>query len=245
MSINQTYQIVAVGEIVLQCQPREHQIPNDVQQKINKIWKNEYQKKNKKLFNDKVLNFENIIKKNDTTIVNVDYIDYKSVLAERKDPSLNLGFYAVGVSGLVLLRENNLDYVLFALRGANSTEYPYHLELVPSGHLDMSVLQDNGIVDYKKKVRQEFNEETGLSLEFIEKTKSICLAKDIQNRVYDVCCLLQVKGDRKTIISGLQNAAEYTNPTFVPLAKLSDFINLNSKRLIPTSKAILECFLNL
>ena len=39
--------------------------------------------------------------------------------------------------------------------------------------------------------------------------------------------LLQVKGDRKTIISGLQNAAEYTNPPF-PLAKLSDFINLNS-----------------
>jgi len=234
-------EIIHKGNLILKnTSPKK--IDNDTLKKISKIWKSEFKKNNERLFNDKVLSFDRIFKNNNATIVEGSYVDYKTVLVDRKEPKLNLKINQIGVSGMTLIQENNNLNVLFSIRSSIITEYPGFIELVPSGNLDQSVLEDDGTINYKSKLIEEFEEETGLNRSSINKVSTLGLVRDNINHVYDVCCLLILNTSSEELTSSFEKVSEYKVPQLVNVKDLKKFSTNNSNKIVPTSKAIIECY---
>jgi len=242
MNNQKSYEIVVKGKIVLKNIPTIEDYTKETKQRIDEIWKIECEKRNGNLFNDKVLSFIEITEKLEYSEVKGKFVDYKSALADRVEPSLGLQIYQIGVSGLVVIKEKNDDYVLFATRDSKNTEYPNYLELVPSGNMDQSVLNDNGNIDYKSKIVQEFTEETGMDENSIENITTICFVKDLYNRVFDVCCLIEIMTNKTALEEGFKKVSEYQKPLLIPTSNLLNFVEKNYNKIVPTSLGIIDCF---
>ena len=242
-SYSRDYEILAKGNILLKNNFSSIKISEKKTQTINDIWNEEFEK-NRSIFNDQVLCFTNFFKKANDVHVNVFFTDYRNVIAERKLPTLQLNIRQVGVSGLTIVHENKQKYVIFALRSKNNMEYPEYLELVPSGNIDKSVLQNEDSVNYIQKLKEEFVEETGTFTGNIKKVYSFCLVYDKIHQVFDVGCIIELEYTLTDLINNFQKVNEYSNPMFVKEIELNEFINNNKEKIVPTSLALLECYLN-
>lgn len=236
----ENYEILATGEIILQHSSKPNNISHEQEIKIEKVWTNKQQQKENKLFNDKVLNFVRIYKNKHKTFVEGNFIDYKCIIADREDPTLKLELNQIGVSGVIVISENNNNYVVFGIRENNITEYPGYFELVPSGNIDITTI-DDGVIDFKSKLIEEFIEETGLTKENISNLNSLCFVKDCINCVYDVCCLIEIKSQKKDLFESFKKVSEYKKLEIISFSELSAFIRKNYKKIVPTSLAVLEC----
>lgn len=237
-----TFEIIQKGNVIIRCNDSSTHILDSNNKIIEEVWSEECKNKHG-LFNDDVLSFIDVKKENTDIIVNAKFTEYKNILASRKKPELGLSIRQIGVSGITLVEENQKKFILFSTRSHDITEYPEYIELVPSGNIDKSVLQTDGTVDCIAKLKGEFSEETGLSIEYIKKIKSICLVYDKNNQIFDVGCLIELNMDRNTILESFTKVNEYKNPELIPIRDLPNFINKNKERLVPTSLALLECFL--
>ena len=153
------FKIIFTDEILLKNTDFFSRITPEIQEKIDKFWQKKI--KNSKLFNSQSLCLVKILQtKLPKQIVEVSFVDYKNIIASREIPSLGIELEQVGVSGIIVIKKNNHEKILFSRRDSTTTEYPSFYELVPSGNLDKSSLQLNGIIDFKKKISEEFTEET-------------------------------------------------------------------------------------
>lgn len=243
MDNNSSYEIVAVGEIIVKNSTITEKYNENIEFEIEKIWNEESNLKDS-LFDDKVLSLVKINKNYDVTEIIGKFISYKAVLAARKKPTLRLEINPIGVSGMITFVENNEKYVIFSNRDTRVTEYVEGIELVPSGHLDISVLKESGIIDYKAKIKDEFCEETGLSINRIKNLHTMCLVKDLRNNVFDICCLIEITVDRNNIIESFKKTTEYSEPILIKIRDLEDFVSKNFKKIIPTSLGIIDYYLS-
>lgn len=210
------------------------------EEKLEKTWNDFCKKKNYQLFNDRVLTYIDSFQKNNELIINAGFVDYKIAVSSRIQPNLGLNLKQIGVSGITIINENNSKYVLFSSRSSQTTEYPNFLELVPSGNIDESVLNNDGHIDYSSKLISEFVEETGLDKSYIQKIEPKFLVFDKRHQVYDICCQILISDSRNHIIKSFENISEYEKPILIPLSSLSKFVSENFHKIVPTSLAILS-----
>ena len=236
------YKIISKGKIVLKHIIYHEKFSEQLLSQISNYWNDYIKSKNKFVFNDKVLRFIRINPNNENEI-EVTYTDYKNIIIDRKFLNSSLGIYQVGVSGLTLINEQNNLFILFAKRSKNVTEYPNFYELVPSSNLDKSVLDKDGTINFSSKILDEFEEETGLSSSLINNVSSFCFVKDNINHVYDVCCILELNINRNLLNDSFKNVSEFYFPCFVQVKNLQNFLIKHESNIVPTSKAILQCFL--
>lgn len=232
------FEIIFIGDIELELKNSEIQINEGDNTIIEKIWDNEL-KKNFQLTNNKVLSFVNLKKLDEKCVIKSQFVDFKYVLADRISPELNLGIAVFGVSGIIILK-NKSDSIIFAKRNKNSAEYPNYLELIPSGHLDESIkIKDT--INFKEHLLVEFEEETGISKKNIKKISTLGVIKDKINNVYDVCCVLEMDKKRFNMNILKNTNDEYYDPKLVFISELDSFVQENKTKIVPTSKAIIEC----
>ena len=237
MKDQDVFEIISTDKItVIKCPTST--IDYDVN-KLELIWKKEYSKNTKKLFNNKTLIFNSFDRREKESIVKGSFIDYKLAISSRIEPSLGVDIKQIGVSGVVIFCDNK-EYILFSTRSHNTTEYPNFIELVPSGHIDESTVLQNGSIDYISKLTEEFHEETGLSVSVIKNIKCLGFVFDKISHVYDICCVIEIDSSVQEIENSFKTVSEYLEPKFISLESLSDFININYNRIVPTSLAILS-----
>ena len=238
--VQNSFKIVFQGEIHVENSPiLELKYDHD---KLDQIWKKIYVQKNNKLFNGKVLIFIDSFTHNNKLIIKAGFVDYKIVVSSRIEPSLGIKIKQIGVSGITIIHDDD-DYILFSTRSSEITEYPNFLELVPSGNIDELALESNGIINFSKKLIDEFVEETGLDGNSIQKINPFCFVLDKKNQVYDICCKIHVISSKSMILKNFKNTFEYGNPELIPLSSLQKFIDKNYEKIIPTSLAILSTFI--
>jgi hypothetical protein len=237
VKVQNIFEIISTDKVTLIKYPSST-IDYDVN-KIESIWKKKYSKNNKILFNDKTLIFNSLDQRDKELVVKGSFIDYKLALSSRIEPSLGVDVKQIGVSGIIIFRDNE-EYILFSTRSHYTIEYPNFIELVPSGHIDESTVFQNGTIDYISKLIEEFHEETGLSVNVIKNIKCLGFVFDKIGRVYDICCVIEIDSSMKEIENSFKTVSEYLEPKFIPLESLSDFINTNFDRIVPTSLAILS-----
>lgn len=65
----------------------------------------------------------------------------------------------------------------------------------------------------------------------------------MNNRIYDVGCVIELNSSRANLIDSFASVKEYETPEFIRIEELTGFINKNREKLVPTSLGILECFM--
>jgi hypothetical protein len=236
--------IIAVGDVHLLESPKDEKIEHALTKNkklIEEIWQEASQKEG--LFNEYMFNCLNIEAHNGHIKVLGNFVEYKNFLAQRKRLDLDFGIRPVGVSGITIVKDDNIDYAIFAKRAPSVNEYQESIELIPSGSIDKECILTDGTIDYKTKLLSEFSEETGVPITYVEKINGFAIVFDANHKVYDICCTIYTICARAFITEKFNNSKEYESPTFVPLNTLDDFLKTNAKTIIPTSMALACAFL--
>lgn len=238
------YEIIAVGNIQMRA-IQDSTIERTLAQNrdaIEEIWQKILIEKGENPFNGTLPNFVRVNQERGERVeILGHFIEYKQFLAQRKRPDLKLGIKPIGVSGIIVLEDRGDEYVVFAKRADNITEYPGFFELVPSGSIDKEYADASGVVDYQSKLLSEFIEETGLSKEYVKKISGFALVLDIGHNVYDICCEILLEAKKELIIQKF-SSKEYNTPVFVALNDLNSFIKANVNSVVPTLMALIEAY---
>lgn len=209
-------------------------------EKIERIWQQTLKKK--KLQNNPLLSFLDI-KINKIIQISGEYVEYKQFIAQKEKPNLKMGITPIGVSGIIILKDRNKEYVLFGKRSENNALYPGLLELVPSGSIDKKFALPGGKVDYKSQILKEYEEETNLSKNIVDNIEEFAIVFDKKNKIYDICCQIYLNADRKDIKRQLADSEEYKSFVFVELNNLKDYLKTNLEKIVYTSEAIIEIYI--
>ena len=240
---NVPYEIISSKKIYLKLDRKNENISKKKKIQIDTTWKNEQKKRTVKLFNSKVLNLKSMKKETRKILMNVNFVDYKNIITDRINPSINLNYKQIGISGIITINDGNKIFTLIAKRSKNNTEYPSHLELVPSGNLDESIKDNHGKINYKEKLIEELKEETGICKNNIKDILEIGIVKDNKNSVYDICCLIKISSKKQIIKKQIKKTKEYSKPQFINIEELERRILCNKEKIVPTSLGIIELFL--
>jgi len=239
-NISPNYEIISTKSCKLKINEASYNMPKIAKKMINQTW-NSLQKERKiKLKNNKVLSLKSISHEKNYILIKSEFIDYKNIISDRNEPKIKLNLSQIGISGMILFKNNKVNYTIFSKRDKNTTEYPNYFELIPSGNINLDNKNKNN--DINKHLIKEFIEETRLDSKYIKKIFCLGLIKDKQNRVYDICSCIELSINKKIIMKDFLSS-EYSKPIFISLPKLSKFIEKNHSKIVPTSIGILEQFL--
>jgi len=246
MDNENNYRIISTGKISLEAVDPSADLNLSGKQIriIDDIWASEYERSGGRLFNGSVFVYSSHeITKSGVSIKGF-FSEYKLFLAGIKRPDLGYRLIPVGVSGIVICRENDGAYALFAKRAETTSMYQGYYELVPAGTIDQNALHTDKTIDYKAKLLEELEEEIGgdFRKDSIESIEDLAFVLDVKENVYDVCCVITIIGQMENIERNMRSSDEYCCAEFVPVDKLAGFVAENSDRMIPTSPAIIEAF---
>ncbi len=242
---NSPYDIISSKNISLKINEKKEQISKNKKMQINTVWKNEQRNRNVKLFNSRVLNLKSIKKESKKISINANFVDYKNIITDRIDPVINLNYRQIGISGLITIIDNGEIFTLLAKRSKNNTEYPEHFEFVPSGNLDASIKNEHGEINYKNKLLEELEEETGISKDNVKDVFEIGVVKDNKNLVYDICCLIKINSNKEIIKKQIKKTTEYSNLQFIKIKEFEKRKFNKKDKFVPTSLGIMKLFLKL
>ena len=142
---------------------------------------------------------------------------------------------------MILFKNNNSMYTIFSKRSKNTTEYPNYYELIPSGNINEKPMK-NKKLKFNMDLINEFIEETGLNSKYIKKISFLCIIKDKQNVVFDICNIIELNINKKNILKYFKSS-EYSKPLFLPISSLAEFIEKNHKKMVPTSIGMIDFYL--
>lgn len=235
------YRIIAVGDITVTAVPQSAELKKKLSRKsehIETAWA--ALSRTRPLFNGAMLNIASVTKTDGHIVIGAHSVSYKDFLAERNDPSLKLGIRPIGVSGLLLVKDaQGLEYAVFASRKASVTQWPGRLELVPSGSIDARHITPSGSVAYEAQIREELSEEVGVEAKNVKTITGFALVYDAQERVYDICCTIELSLRKEDLEKIFTDSVEYEKPLYIPYKDIDAFIALHKEEIVPTSLALL------
>lgn len=240
----ESYRVVAVGDVVIRVVPvnAEFEIKRvGYASRTDAVW--ESLSRTRTLFNGSMFSVSSIKREDNRLEVNAYTLSYKDFLAERHDPSIRLGVRPIGVSGMSIVRDaHDTSYVVFARRKASVTQWPGRLELVPSGGIDARRAAADGIISYETQAVEELTEETGVSADKIVSIKGFALVYDTRERVYDICCQIQLSLRKEELEEIFTGSVEYDKPLCVASQDIQKFIATHREEIVPTSLALLSAW---
>jgi HAD superfamily hydrolase (TIGR01509 family) len=231
-------------KIILEITPFDKKISKIQKEKMEEEWKKIQKKRKKKMENNKVLILKSIHKNKKEILVKTSFVDYKYIITSRNNSSINLKLEQIGVSGLILINERGVTYTLFAKRSNYNTEYPNYFELVPSGNIDILSKQNKKNIDFKAKLLDELEEETGIVKEHVKRITELCIIEDKNNSVYDICCIIKLQLSMRKILKRFKRTEEYVKPQFVRIDDVSKFLLENKSRITPTTLGLVKLYFN-
>lgn len=240
------YEILGVGPVGLFCVENQKwpELIAKHNEYIDEAWKAAVQE-NENIYNGSLLSFSGVTQDSPGMVkVTGHFVEYKHFLAQRSKGGPDLGIKPVAVSGVVFLNIENDERVVFGRRSM-TTQYPGSWELIPSGSIDKDCMNQDGTIDYTRKIMEEFLEETVLSETCVSRPRAFAFILDKRENVYNIGCELEING---VDVEGLHkvftsSTREYQGRVaLVPVADLRDFVASHKERIVPTSLAMIEAW---
>lgn len=214
-------------------------VPNlgaDLNQRIQDIWDAEQANRGGLLFDGKLFSVDHVSENQITG----RFVPYRSLIAQRVDPSLfeALKVRPLAVSGLLRCASG----IVFGLRGDGLTQDGGLWELAPSGGVDGDSINGDGYVDLTRQIGVELSEELGLSLSQVTNVKPFCLIEDTDSHVFDVGLELCTDLGETDVRAAYENKAsdEYEALNFVREDEVADFVDRQDKDVLPVSRLLLQ-----
>lgn len=195
----------------------------ELENEVERIWLAEQNRHRKTIFNGHIMS---------ASTVSSDGIygytaEYRHWIAQRARPELfkDLPLRPVAVSGLLECK----DGVVLGRRAASMTQDAGLLELVPSGGIDISKINDdihqqsNVNVDFLSQILTELHEEIGIKSGFVSRVKPFCLVEDTKSRVLDIGIAIESPLSYDEILTIHRNTAtkEYDKLRLVPRSEMN------------------------
>lgn len=208
---------------VLEKNPHDLQIPDKIADEVFEV-----ASQGKNLFNGTLV----CVKDFSPSLITGYTVSFKEFLA-----SYHLGYRGVhkplAVSGWV----RHLDRILFGIRSEKVLFSPKLLELVPSGGVDDSAIE-NDIINFETALINEFEEETGLFVDVIKTIKPEMIIYCKEKYLYDICQSIVLKEDEDVYCDEFND--EYSDLFWVPINEIKGFIDEHKNKVHPTTLAIIE-----
>lgn len=200
---------------------------------IEEIWKEEIVRTQGKLFNGKLLSADDF----DGSHLKGHFVEYKSYLAQVRDPSLadELAIQPICVCGYTTSNHE----ILVGKRSDHVTDYQNYYELVPAGGVDPSAIIEEQI-DIIKQIKLELSEEAGIASSLIRQIKPSFLIIDSKTHNFEICAKIEL--DPITKKSLVERDDEYTELLWIPENKMHEFVERHRKKIIPLSLQILDLY---
>lgn len=205
--------------------------------RVEAIWQHEKSRRGDALFNGQIFS---IYQSGSNRIVGW-MTEYRYFLAQQRDPALHteLRIKPLAVTGILRCK----DGVVLGRR-ASQTEMDANLwELVPSGSVDDTAIDDDGQVSLERCLLTELEGETGIrAAEVSTPPKAVALVEDQRTRVTDVCLVLGVDWSAGQILrrfAALENR-EYTGLEIISAGAIPEFRRKSAASLSEVSGALLD-----
>jgi hypothetical protein len=205
--------------------------------RIEDIWQRESDKRGKALFNGQLFS----ILREEADSITGWLAEYKWFLGQRRDPALfsALRVRPLAVTGLLICQ----DGVVFGRRAIHVEQDAGLWELVPSGGVDGSMLEPDGLIDLRRQLIAELSEEIGIGAEAVSMPpQPFAIVTDADAHVSDIGIIVRTNLSTSTIMgafTSLKNR-EYATLKVVPTAYLNRFIKSHSSHLAAVSSALIE-----
>jgi len=223
--------IIGFNNVILNTKQCELDITLQQEEIVNQNW-NEERIKNNKLFNGITLCYGSHHLIGTDLMMECFPVEYKYILAQLKG-KIDFNLRPLAVSGLIIDQQKN---ILISKRSNTVTQFKSYYELVPSGGIPGDSINSKSIQD---QLAIEFEEETNLNPKLIKRINPFCLISDQKTKVYDVCCLIEVRGDLQSLIKS-DKEGEYTYHQLININQVEHF--LNNHVVVPTSLIMYDIF---
>ena len=205
---------------------------------VDKIW-SEAQRKNSRLFDGSILSC--ISDSSNRIISTID--NYRLFFSKKSHPVLldKIKIMPIAVSGILECK----DGFVFGKRAKFTTQDAELWELVPSGGLDASIINDINTYDFKQQLLTELYEEMGINQDMLLTITPFCYVIDHEASVLDIGIYMYSDVSQETINHCFTTVRsfEYQSIIFVPRNIIIDFIAMEGQNLSSISVAIMEFFL--
>lgn len=185
---------------------------------VDELWDAAQKHHMGKLFNGKLLNYLNFEKGK----LYGKFVEYKYYIAQCADPKLKdrLKIRPIAISCLCTFK----GHALVGKRSTFVTDFPDCFELVPSGGIDPTAVE-NGKVNLVKQALTELKEEAEIKPEDVNTCHPLALFQDLISGGFEICMHIELN----TKSSFLQNG-EYSQLKWMPFSQLQEFA-LNEKNV--------------
>jgi hypothetical protein len=212
-------------------------IAPEILARVEAIWQQEKSKRGDALFNGQIFSIHQ-----STSDRIVGWMtEYRYFLAQQRDTALHavLKIKPLAVTGVLRCK----DGIVFGRR-AGQTEMDANLwELVPSGSVDDTAVENDGRLNLERCLLAELEGETGIrASEVTIPPKAVALVEDPQTRVTDVCLVLTVDwtaGQIRQRFAAIKNR-EYTALEIVAVGAIPEFRLKSGASLSEVSGALLD-----
>ena len=214
----------------------------ELENEVERLWLAEQNRRGKAIFNGRIMSASTV----SSDGIHGYIVEYRHLIAQRARPELfkDLQVRPVAVSGLF----ECADGIVFGRRAGTMTQDAGLWELVPSGGIDTSKINDDIIkqstvnVDFLYQILTELHQEIGIKSSFVSSVKPFCLVDDTDSRVLDIGIAIESPLSYDEILTIHRNTAtkEYDKLRLVPRSEINQFIQDKASQLVGVSMALLQ-----
>lgn len=156
----------------------------DLENEVERLWLAEQERRGKAIFNGRIMSASTV----SSNRIHGYIVEYRLLVAQRAKPALfkELQVRPVAVSGLF----ECTDGIVFGRRAGSMTQDAGLWELVPSGGIDTSKINDDASptvnVDLSSQILTELHQEVGIKSDFASSVNPFCLVDDTDSHVLDI-----------------------------------------------------------
>jgi hypothetical protein len=196
-----------------------------------------------RLFNGQVFSADTITPR----LVTGHLTEFRRVVAQMEQPGL---FAVLGSSPRTSLSVRPLavcgvlrcaDGVVVGRRHHAAIYQAGMWQLSPAGSVDAGAVDDNGVVDLKRQLLGELQEELGLSPDAVGEPRPLCIVEHPGSRVSDFGLALSVNLSAEAVLTAHRAGGneEYDELRVVPEDKLAAFLAEIGETLVPPAREFL------
>lgn len=209
------------------------QLPVDIQNQIESIWKEEKEERGDALYNGWLVHLEDV----DENAAEGYLVEYKIYLAQCRSPELKLflNIWPGAVNGITCAG----DSILLGKRSSFVTLDVGCYELAPSGTLSQTFITQH-FCNAKQELLRELQEEIGIPVDEVGKVTPLWLFKDTLYRSWEF--VFKIELEPALISQQFPHLDEYTEFHWVSSQNVLAFLESKEPQVVALSKECIKHF---
>jgi hypothetical protein len=214
------------------------ELSSDVDATVEELWQTASQRVAAggagRLFNGRVFSVDTI----SPHLVTGHLTEFRRIVAQMERPGLlSLGVRPLAVCGVLRCAGG----VVVGRRHPAAIYQAGMWQLSPAGSVDAGAVGDDGVVDVRRQLLGELQEELGLAADAVDEPRPLCIVEHPGSRVSDFGLAMSTNLTAEAVLAAHRAGgnAEYHELRVVPEARLAAFLAEIGEALVPPAREFL------